>query len=90
MAGLDLKDLARRGAVARLEELASERAALLREFPDLRGVGGGTREGVAHAAPARSRPRRAMSAAEKRAVSARMKKYWAARRKTKATAAARS
>jgi hypothetical protein len=39
------------------------------------------------ASPQPGRRRRAMSAAEKRAVSIRMKKYWAARRKAKAAAA---
>jgi hypothetical protein len=39
MPGLDLKDLARRGAIARLAELQAEQAAILKVFPDVRGAG---------------------------------------------------
>jgi hypothetical protein len=64
------------GARARLEELKKEEAALRGEFPEL--FRGGT--GAAPKAT-RKRSRRAMSAAQKKAVSDRMKKYWAERRK---------
>lgn len=86
MAGLNLKDLARRGAVARLAELQAEVAAILKAFPELsRGVRVNyTDDGVSIATPGRKRRRRKpMTAAQKRAVGIRMKKYWAARRKAK-------
>jgi hypothetical protein len=79
----ELRRLARLGAAARLAELERERASLLRDFPGLRGAANtadATREGG-------SRSRRVMSAANRRAVSIRMKKYWAARRKAKAAKA---
>jgi hypothetical protein len=87
MPGLDLKDLARRGAIARLAELQAEQAAILKAFPDLRGAG---RARVAYTddgttvLPSRGGPRRrrrGMSAAQKKAVSVRMKAYWAKRRR---------
>ena len=83
----ELQRLARLGAQSRLDELRREEAAIRRAFPDLfRGrrrpagraassdaetgsVGGGRRR------------RKPMSAAGRKAVSERMKKYWAARRK---------
>jgi hypothetical protein len=72
-----LRRLARLGAMARLDELRQEEAAIRAEFPDLFGrrpkkvVGSGRR-------------RRAMSAAGRKVVSERMRKYWAERRKAKA------
>jgi len=77
-----LRRLARLGAMARLEQLRQEEAAIRSEFPELFcGVRSGeTGNGVA-AAPRR---RRAMSAAARKVVSERMRKYWAERRKTKA------
>jgi hypothetical protein len=77
----ELQRLARLGARARLEELRQEEAAIRRAFPDLvRGrqaaAGGG--------ASGKIRRRRGMSAAARKAVSERMKKYWAARRKSHA------
>jgi hypothetical protein len=89
MSGLDLKDLARRGAIARLAELEAESAAILKEFPELRKIG---RAGVAYTddgttilpgRTSRRRGRRPMSAAQRKAVSVRMRKYWAAQRRTK-------
>ena len=75
-----LRRLARLGAVARLEQLREEEAAIRAEFPELFGRG---RDGAA-AAPARqARSRRKMSAAARKAVSERMRKYWAERRKSK-------
>jgi hypothetical protein len=59
--------LARLGAPERLRQLESERRAILRLVPTLDG--------------ASERPRRRMSAAARKAVSKRMRKYWAARRK---------
>ncbi|HUE89502.1 MAG TPA: hypothetical protein VMO26_25780 [Vicinamibacterales bacterium] len=92
----ELRRLARLGAERRLEELRKEEAAIRKAFPDLGGRPGGAsakrgrRAGRAAAAgandsaPKAKRPARyKMSAAQKRAVSERMKKYWAARRKGK-------
>ena len=71
----ELRRLARLGAKARLEELRKEEAAIRGAFPDLF-----TGRRVA----ARGRKRTAgMSAAARKAVSIRMKKYWAERRKAK-------
>jgi hypothetical protein len=80
----EMQRLARLGAKARLEELRQEESAIRSAFPDLfRGRG---RKASAHdmGAPAtRKRRRSNMSAAARKAVSERMKKYWAARRKEK-------
>jgi hypothetical protein len=88
-----LQRLARLGAQRRLDELKQEEAAIRAAFPDLgaRPAGrsrGGRRKGRAASADASAPPvkraaRYKMSAAQKRAVSERMKKYWAARRKAK-------
>jgi hypothetical protein len=75
-----LRRLAQLGAQARLDELRQEEAAIRAEFPELfrrgrkaasngRGRGGGARK---------------MTAANRKAVSERMRKYWAERRKAKA------
>ena len=78
----ELHRLARVGAQARLTELERERALILRAFPGLEaGLPGSFPE--ANTA-SRSRRRRGMSAAQRKAVSQRMRKYWAARRKEKA------
>jgi len=62
-----------------MEELRREEAAIRQAFPDLfRG-----RPGRKPGRPAGARRRRGMSAAQRRAVSERMKKYWANRRRTK-------
>ena len=79
-----LQRLARLGALARLEELRREEAAIRRAFPDL--MGGRRRAG------GNGTGRRggwSMSAAARRAVSLRMKRYWAARRKAKAQKASK-
>ncbi|MBI4477539.1 MAG: hypothetical protein HY654_10220 [Acidobacteria bacterium] len=70
--------LARLGAEARLAELEREREAIFGLFPDLSGA---RRRRRPTAAPARRGRGRVMSAAERRAVSLRMKKYWAERRR---------
>ena len=89
----DLRRLARIGAAARLAELERERAALLRDFPELRSGSAqsrrGARGGETAGTPPVRRGRRSMSAAERRAVSLRMKRYWAQRRKTKQSAASK-
>ena len=79
-----LQRLARRGAQAVLDELEREAAAIRRAFPDL--FGGRARASKASgggAAAKRRRRRRGMSPAARKAVSERMKKYWAERRKAK-------
>ena len=78
--GIDLRRLARVGAEARLRDLEGERLALLRAFPDLSS---GSRSGPAKkASPARRRRR--MTGAQRKAASLRMKRYWAAKKKTAA------
>ena len=74
------------GAKSRLEELKREETAIRSAFPDLFGRRRGRR---AAAAPAgrRRRKRSGMSAAARKEVSVRMKKYWAERRKSKAAKA---
>jgi hypothetical protein len=82
----ELRRLAQIGAKARLQELEQERAAILRSFPGLRQLSArreparkaATRPSAA-AAPAKRRRGR-MSVAARKAVSVRMKKYWAQRR----------
>jgi hypothetical protein len=84
-----LRRLARLGAIARLEQLRQEEAAIRAEFPELFGRGrrAGAANGQAGATPAsgggRRRRRRGMSASQRKAVSERMRKYWAERRKAK-------
>jgi hypothetical protein len=81
-----LRRLARLGAVARLEQLRQEEAAIRAEFPELFGRG---RRDPGNSKPAagtgrEGRRRRSMTAANRKAVSERMRKYWAERRKSKA------
>ena len=88
----ELQRLARIGAAARLEQLDRERADLLRLFPGLRAsVTSGAVDGGE--SPTRKQTRRGrrrrMSAADRKAVSVRMKRYWAERRKAKGRTAAK-
>ena len=80
-------ELARKGAQHRLEELQAEIAALKRDFPELAartGAALGSAVGRTEREVKRTVKRgRTMSAAARKAVSERMKKYWAARRKAK-------
>jgi hypothetical protein len=82
-----LQRLARLGAQARLEELRQETAAIRDAFPDLFGARRGRPPGGSQAAAAgasggvKKRRQRRMSAAARKAVSDRMRKYWAERRK---------
>ena len=78
-----LRRLARLGAIARLEQLKQEESAIRAEFPEL--FGRGRRGAVAESAKAvgRRRRRKKMSPAARKAVSERMRKYWAERRKSK-------
>ena len=78
-----LRRLARLGAMARLEQLRQEEAAIRGEFPELFGRGRQAQAGDSGVTRGRPRRRRAMSAAARRAVSVRMRKYWAERRKAK-------
>jgi hypothetical protein len=90
MATVNLKDLARRGAAARVGDLLVELATLFKAFPELRKrtaddlLGRGvayTDDGTTILPGKKRRRRKPMSAAQRRAVGIRMKKYWAARRK---------
>jgi hypothetical protein len=78
----ELLRLARAGALARLAEIDQELNALLNQFPDLRGTRGaaGAKSAQSPAAKGRRGRRGAMSAAQRKAVSERMRKYWAERR----------
>jgi len=80
----ELLHLARAGAQARVTELRRELDMIYRSFPDLRrGRPSASRSRTTRStqAPRKNRrKRRAWSAAQRRAVAARMKKYWAARR----------
>ena len=83
-AGVDVRRLAMIGAQARLVELKTEMALLIRTFPeaaDRTATASGARTaGAARRKPGRKHP---MSATERQEVSARMKKYWAGRRAAK-------
>ncbi len=90
MPGPSRQELTRLGAQIRLAQLVAEMDAILGAFPDLgklpaRPAAQGERE---EAAPAkrtvRRRKRSRMSAAQRKAVSERMKKYWAGKRAAKA------
>jgi hypothetical protein len=78
-----LRRLARLGAVARLEQLKQEEASIRAEFPELFGRGRRSQAAPAEATGRRRRRRPAMTPAQKKAVSERMRKYWAERRKSK-------
>jgi hypothetical protein len=92
----DIRRYAIAGAQARLSEIAQEAEAIRRAFPELRETRGPRRRATGarqepdgeSVTPARQRRRRTMSAAQRKAVAERMKKYWAARRAGTATAAA--
>ena len=83
-AALDAKELyrlARIGAAERLTQLERERAVLLRAFPDLKQGADRTAPDAAASEVKNSRRRRRMSTEARKAVSLRMKKYWAERRR---------
>ena len=80
--GADLRSWARLGAQQRLQQLDQERQAILRTFPELRRGARQTAPAAAGAPGRRRRRRRGpMPAAQKRALSLRMKKIWAERKK---------
>jgi uncharacterized protein YicC (UPF0701 family) len=84
-------ELARKGAEHRYEELQAEIAALVKHFPHVaKRTGKQISKAISHGAavveadiPKLRRRARKMSTAARKAVSDRMKKYWAARRKAK-------
>lgn len=83
----ELLRLARGGAIARVQELQKELEAIYKTFPDLRNARGAkvaksAGRNSASAASRREPGMRNWSSADRKAVSDRMKKYWAARRST--------
>jgi hypothetical protein len=86
---LEVKRLALIGAQSRLDALRAEIASIVRAFPELargRGSAAAGKAPTGTQGKARRRRRRnwQMSPAQRKAVSERMTKYWAARRKEKA------
>jgi hypothetical protein len=77
-----LEILLRLGAARRLEQLATEAAEIRAEFPGISPLNSGE-NGF-------RRRRWKMSAAARKAVGRRMKKYWAERRKAKGKAEAKA
>lgn len=77
-----LKDLARRGAEVVVKELRAEIVAIERTFPEL-GLPT-RRRALRRSVREATRRTRRMSAAARKSVSERMKKYWAERRKARA------
>lgn len=77
-----LRELARAGAQNVLNELRAEIIAIERTFPELALPA--KRRAVTRTIDRVTKRGRQMSAAARKAVSARMKKYWAERRKAKA------
>jgi hypothetical protein len=77
-----LRELARAGAEAILKELRADIIAIERTFPELALPK--RRRAVTRSLKAARRRGRQMSAAARKALSMRMKKYWAERRKAKA------
>ena len=77
-----LKELARTGAEHAIKALEAEIIAIERTFPELKLPG--RRRAVRQAVTKAARRTTEMSAEARKAVSTRMKKYWAERRKAKA------
>lgn len=77
-----IRELARTGAEAMLKQLRAEIVAIERTFPEL--ALSRRRRAVREAIRSARKKVRRMSEAERKAVSDRMKKYWAERRKAKA------
>jgi hypothetical protein len=77
-----LKELARTGAEHALRQLRAEIIAIERAFPELALPR--TRRALRRSFNEAGRRTRTMSAAARKAVSERMKRYWAERRKAKA------
>jgi hypothetical protein len=77
-----IRELARVGAEHALKRLRAEIVAIERTFPEL-GLPRGRRT-LRKSVESATRRTKTMSAAARKAVSARMKKYWAERRKATA------
>ena len=77
-----LRELAKDGAIATLTRLRAEIIAIERTFPELALPQ--KRRAARHAIQKARKRGRKMSAEAKKAVSERMRKYWAERRKAKA------
>jgi hypothetical protein len=77
-----LRELARAGAEVTLNRLRAEIIAIERTFPELALPKG--RRAIRRSIQAATKRTRRMSAAARKAVSARMKRYWAERRKARA------
>jgi hypothetical protein len=77
-----LRELARAGAEQAVKQLRAEIIAIERAFPELKLPQ--ARRAVRQSVSAATRRTRRMSAAARKAVSARMKRYWAERRKAHA------
>ena len=77
-----LRELARTGAEVTLKRLRAEIIAIERTFPELALPQG--RRALRRSFKEASKRTRTMTAAARKAVSARMKRYWAERRKAQA------
>jgi hypothetical protein len=77
-----IRELARSGAETVLKQLRAEIIAIERTFPELALAS--KRRAVGRVLQKARKRVRAMTEAERKAVSDRMKKYWAERRKAKA------
>jgi hypothetical protein len=77
-----LREMARAGAEGTLKQLRAEIIAIERTFPELALPK--TRRAVRQTIQTARRRGRTMSAAARKAVSQRMKKYWAERRRARA------
>lgn len=77
-----LRDLARSGAETALRQLRAEIIAIERTFPELALPH--RRRAISRSLKQATNRTRKMSSAARKAVSERMKKYWAERRKAKA------
>jgi hypothetical protein len=80
-----IRQLATEGAAKALNELKAEIIAIERTFPELKLPRG--RRALRQTIQEAQRRGRTMSAAARKEVSARMKKYWAERRKARAKTA---
>jgi hypothetical protein len=89
---VEVKRLALIGAQSRLDTLNAEINSIVRAFPELSRGRATASTAVDNGTPRKGRGGRKrnwnMSDSQKRAVSERMKKYWAGRRKEKASKAA--
>jgi hypothetical protein len=86
---IDRKTYARIGAEARIREIAAELAAIRRMFPNLQNSHHAL--AMSGAVPAAERrKRRPMTAAQRKAVSGWMRRYWAKRRAARGRVGARA